>query len=602
MKKLSLVLSAIIFFFIFSLKPNALVNNQNIITFNYNDPFVIENHNPDFFGESGYLNQLKNFVDGLDDSFSYSIYFSKDDIFVYKFSNEYYSSSNFSFSLISNGLSIRFDSSHSLTDFYFFRFSDVNNNFSDFKSLISSTNFYYKHFNNSWSLLSFESNNDLRYIDFNYFDYFDDYIIPFYSQYSFKYLVSSSNYFYQKLSINDSVYSVNDTILSYNMLFGYLEPTSNLSLNYNSLYNVGIILDREHLDSTSGSFEFTYSNDNISIDSIDFYGVETVDNVSHYVLINSLITNFDYSLTNSSKHFKFSFSNNSFTYFDLSAYSQIYVKVNFDGSVFFNSSTWNYRFGSIYTINIVLNDLCQDCLFVRLTSTLNNSLVFSKPGVSSSTKLFYNDVSFLASAYGQNSDVYIEPTFYDFGSDTSLFKILSNNAHLYYYDYFNNVSFDKYKIGNDVGLTFNLVHDEVKVDNIFRRLWNWFEGIFHYNNVDYNFSGDLQIIFYITPDLYWGNVLVNQDKTESSGLYMDHNGIVQSFTIYDDFSVTGSSNKSFSNMFKSFLNTSSSIVDAGSEILSLATSLFSSLSLTFKAFILLLFMLGAIGLFIKLIM
>ena len=70
-------------FFIFSIfNLYASVVSNSVLEFNYNDRFVVENHNSNFFGEDGYLEMVREEIDRSGFTSPYTIYFSKNDICV----------------------------------------------------------------------------------------------------------------------------------------------------------------------------------------------------------------------------------------------------------------------------------------------------------------------------------------------------------------------------------------------------------------------------------------------------------------------------------------------------------------------------------------
>lgn len=626
MKKLSLVFTIFACFFIFSLKPKAFNVDYATVTYNYNDVFVVDNHNTEFFGENGYLEIIrKNLTPRFTGSgMGFQILFTKDDIYVHKC----FSCSKLSFDILYlYNSDIGFTASSNGNDNRFYSLSSYDSFSSFYNAVLSGSRPY------SNNLYSFPYDSEIT-SDINYFDLDpDNYIIPYYVYHtddSNLYVSSSSSnaiWPYYPLSIYGTEYKNGEVMPTYHDLFGFEEPSAGLSVDTSLVYNNAFIIDSNYLNEVSGSYEFIFkSSVPPRVSDLEFYGLVNDNGLYHYELLSSNVlslvngsnVNFgDDDFDSSSVIFSyngskavFSIASNSFIYTDLSRYESIYIKVNYDDPVLILNSSFNYHNDSPYIYSTIVNDVCAECLYTQMTSTFSNTVMFSADVEDSSTKLYFRDVSYLSSTIGQTLTLEYKPEYHS----TVTNSFLSNDVHYYsrdyFYDTFNRVIFDNYNISPDVSLLMSLYQPSIETPY---KCNNWFCKIIRHipfvdllffssdNISDIPVSGDVMLMFYISDNVYFGNTVYSSDKTHVEGVSTNGHGGVTHFSEEGDWSKV-STDYSFSNMFNNAVNESSDVLSAGAELLSLSTSLFTIFSPTVRYVLLLLFLFGALILFIKSIM
>lgn len=618
MKKLYMYIGLVILsFFIFSVtRLNASTVEGSSLVFNYNDKYVVNNHISDFFGENGYLEQTRSEMErgGL----SYTILFTKNNICVVDNHGSYgYGPLEFTFNYDYSDSSLNYDFwyvNHSMC------LSDYNNNFNLF--LLGLTSKFPS--NDYRGILNRVANNVNRYSPkienfpltgfkgkMNFFELgFDDYVIPYY--YSEKtlfendvvkyvdFICDSTSYLCpQKLYVNNNSCNVQgfnsqvEFFQSYNTLYGYQEPSLNIEPEYQSfeVYNNAFIIDYDNLNKSSSSFSFKVVDSVIpTISSVEFYGLVNDNGLMHYELLpNDYITKFNYTTSFVNRIFTFSFDVNSFIYTDfvydqyLSKFEKIYVKINYENPVKYNKSSYTETLG--LSSQIVLNDVCSECLFLQLDSSGRNTYMFSANKDFDSSKIYFSDVI-------GNDFLYNEFAYVDLSSNILLDNTVNYISRQYFYGSFNKVLFDNIKLSLSTGLVNNLYMFAVADDKAV--------------NKDYNFgySRSYQMLYFITPNIYWGNGVYNDNRDSLSGSYVDKDGNQQDFTISGDFTNKRSdlvNSTGISGFFKSAFEKGKEFVNCGVEILSLVTSLFNSFPVSVQSLILLIFFISLIIVLIKFI-
>lgn len=618
MKKLYTYIGLVILsFFIFSVtRLYASTVEGSSLVFNYNDKYVVNNHSSDFFGENGYLELARAEMEkrGL----SYTILFTKNNICVVdNHGGDGYDSLKFTFNYDYSDSSINYDFwyvNHSMC------LSDFNNNINMFLLGLSSkfpSNDYGGGILNRSRQFSRNSPKieNFPLTDFkgkmNFFELgFDDYVIPYY--YSEKtlfendvvkyvdFICDSKSYLCpEKLYVNNNsgiVQGFNSQVeffQSYNNLYGYQEPSLNIEPEYQSfeVYNNAFIIDYDELNGSGSSFSFKVV-DGIQpvISSIEYYGLVNDNGLMHYEKLPSdYITQFNYNTSFSNRIFTFSFDVNSFIYTDyvydqkLSKYDKIYVKVNYENPVKYNKNSYSFSLGLVD--QVVLNDVCSECLFLQLDSSGRNTYMFSANKDFDSSKIYFSDVI-------SNDFLYNEFAYVDLSSKTLLSHQVNYVYRQYYYGYFNRLLFDNYKLSSNIGVINNLYMFAVADDKDV--------------NKDYNFgySRSYQMLYFITPNIYWGSGVYTDNRDSFSGSYVDSDGNRQDLTISGDFTNKRSdlvNSTGISGFFKSAFEKGKDFVNCGVEILSLVTSLFNSFPVSVQSLILLIFFISLIIILIKFI-
>ncbi len=606
-------------FFIFSIsKLYASVVSNSVLEFNYNDRFVVENHNSNFFGEDGYLEMVREEIDRSGFTSPYTIYFSKHDICVTTTHNSTGSS-------VDNAVfNFYYDYSTSNV-FYSVRHTYESSCMSDLTapSIGNFLSFLSQSFSSgnglSTGYCSLNPRNEIGYggcpslprVSYNlsnfsgkmnFYDFgFNDYLIPYYysSNTSTYYAFSCSSNSYlcpEKIKINSNIANVKgfnsdvEFFQSYYDLYGFQEPKNNMEPITGSfeLYNNAFIIDYDKLNGTSSSFSFKVT-DGVEpvIDNIDYYGVVNDNGLMHFEKIsNSDITNFIYTTTFSNRVFTLSFGTNSLIYNDyvysekLSKFEKIYVKINYEDPVKYNKDSFKTTLG--LTRQIVFNDVCSECLFVQLDSSGSNTYLFSANKDFDTSKIYFSDVI-------SNDFLYNEFNYIDLNSKVLLDNLVNYSNRQYYYGIFNKILFDNVKLSLSTGLInslFQVVNDQVESDP------------------QITTSGSYQMLYFITPNIYWGNGVYTADRSTVNGSFVDSDGNKENISISGDFTNHRSNlvnNLGISGLFKSAFEKGKEFVNCSVEILSLVTSLFNSFPTGVQALILLIFFISLIYVLVRFI-
>lgn len=607
MKKLYTYIGLVILsFFIFSVTRL----NASTIVYNYDDEFIIENHKSEFFGESGYLEQLRLLVDQKSTSASWQIYFSKNNLCVYElfYNSNYGKFMSPMFNIVSSDTDSYSDVVFSANNLVYSYCLNDYNSFDAMKESVISANGV----NNGVPLYERIINNQPFLTDtIDYFDIgFTDYVIPYYYHNGVARNIIST--FFTAVGDTSDTMLVNGThsssvlahtastfgspvevFPSYYDLYGYNEPSSSIEPETSSfqIYNNAFIIDYDNLNKSSSSFSFKVV-DSVSptISSVEFYGLVNDNGLMHYELLpNDYITKFNYTTSFVNRIFTFSFDVNSFIYTDfvydqyLSKFEKIYVKINYENPVKYNKSSYTETLG--LSSQIVLNDVCSECLFLQLDSSGRNTYMFSANKDFDSSKIYFSDVI-------GNDFLYNEFAYVDLSSNILLDNTVNYISRQYFYGSFNKVLFDNIKLSLSTGLVNNLYMLAVADDKDV--------------NKDYNFgySRSYQMLYFITPNIYWGNGVYNDNRDSLSGSYVDKDGNHQDFTISGDFTNKRSdlvNSTGISGFFKSAFEKGKEFVNCGVEILSLVTSLFNSFPVSVQSLILLIFFISLIIVLIKFI-
>lgn len=506
------------------LKLNAATTNQ--VYYNYNDEFVINNVDTDWFGENGKLEQIKNQL--IDNNQSFVLGFGSEGIFAMIYTNSLsktlnvYSKTNNNYGLVNIAFTNSSSGYYNVKGDYLKKYSSVNN----FVSSLLNENHYliYRSNSNAFQLISSELIDDYRSSSYNIWNqsinkwniiYYISSDISVISNICNENNSSCNNYVINDLNINDIT-----SFVSYYDIYGFSKPSKDIKKITNIIYNNAFIVDVNHIDESIGTFSFKVSNGiEPIIESIQIYGLINDEGLYHYEELNTDIINLeiweyfnhrqnDYCSFNNDI-FSCSILNNEFQHGDLSAYERIYIKINYQNPVFYINNSFSYSFGNAYTYTILLNDICKDCLFLQLTSQGGNTYTFSNSDSSLHTELFYSDIL-------NNDVVYNLPSFINLSNKSIYAADVTVYSNKYYYNTFHKILFNNYKIANTTGLIMNIYMNDL-------------------SNA-YNLSGAYQILYYITPNLYWSDSLYATDRSSVSGCYInEETGETDCFTIEGDF-------------------------------------------------------------------
>lgn len=611
MKKLYYGMIAIfVCFFIFSFKLLAATKPQLI--FNYDSDFISRNHKSEFFGENGYLERVRKvLVSGNVNLPLYAIYFSKNDLCVesYKYEFTYEVSHGYS-GWRTERAAISYNYYYLDGTFYVSNLVSKNSkksclsNFADIDSFIESLTNFDSSANNFSSNVNVINSVDVSIEKLNSnFDYFDlgftDYYIRYYDNLDSDEYVENIFWlerFDQKDSFSDytsisNYYSsnINSHSSSYYYKKGYNEPNTLVS---GFVYNTALIIDSKNINNAVTSFEFKTETEPI-ISSIEYYAVVNDNGLKHYEkLSDDKITNFTYTTSYSNKKFSFSFDINSFVYTDyvydtyLSKYDNIYVKINYTNPFKVLKDSFVYILGP-YTNQLINNDVCSECMFLQLDSSGQNTYLFSNSDSSKNTLFYYTQVP-------ENDFFYNEPSFLNLSNKNIISTPISASLVNSYYGTFYNLTFKNYTLGGNTGLIMNV----------------YFYGAYDLANgtiVNHNgasWSGSFQILYFITPNIYWSDSVYTLVRDSFTGKSIDEDGNVTEITINGDFTNNRSDlvNKlSISSLFKSAFSKAKDFIDCGVEILSLVTSLFNSFPIGVQGLILLIFFISLIYILLRFI-
>ena len=611
MKKLYYGMIAIfVCFFIFSFKLSAAT--KPYLTIDYDSDFISRNHKSEFFGENGYLERVRKVLtSGNVNLPKYAIYFSKNDLCVESYKNEFTYWSNHGYGgKRQRSLYVSYNYYYLNGTFYvsnlvsknskklcLSKFNDIDlfiNSLVDFDTFATS-------FNENVNVInSVDVSIEKLNTNFDYFDLgFIDYYIPYYSNldsYQFKDNILFDEDFDQKDSFSDYIsitnyYKTNfsNTLPYYYNKKSYNEPNTLVS---GFVFNTALIIDSENINNAATSFEFKTETEPI-ISSIEYYAVVNDDGLKHYEkLSDDKITNFTYITSYSDKKFSFSFDINSFIYTDsvydsyLTKYDNIYVKINYTNPFKVLKDSFVYTLGP-YTNQLINNDVCSECMFLQLDSSGQNTYLFSNSDSSKNTLFYYTQVP-------ENDFFYNEPSFLNLSNKNIISTPISASLVNSYYGTFYNLTFKNYTLGGNTGLIMNV----------------YFYGAYDLANgtiVNHNgasWSGSFQILYFITPNIYWSDSVYTLVRDSFTGKSLDEDGNVTEITINGDFTNNRSDlvNKlSISSLFKSAFSKAKDFIDCGVEILSLVTSLFNSFPIGVQGLILLIFFISLIYILLRFI-
>lgn len=537
------------------LKLDAATKPQLIL--NYDAEFISKNHKSQFFGENGYLERVRKVLTSGNVNLSYyAIYFSKNDLCVESYINEFTYWSNHGYAgKRHRNLSISYNYYYLDGKFYvtnlvsknskklcLSKFNDIDlfiNSLVNFDSL--ATNFT----QNVNVINSVDVSIEKLNTNFDYFDLgFTDYYIPYYANLdsyhyvdniffnvdfdqkdNFSNYTSITNYYYTNFS-NSLPYYYNKK--------GYEEPATQVG---GFVYNTALIIDSKNINNAATSFEFKTETEPI-ISSIEYYAVVNDNGLKHYEkLSDDKITNFTYTTSYSNKKFSFSFDINSFVYTDyvydtyLTKYENIYIKINYTNSFKILKDTFKYTLGA-YTNQLINNDICSQCMFLQLDSSGQNTYLFSNSDSSKDTFFYYTQVP-------KNDFFYNEPSFLNLTNKNVINSAISVNKFTSYYGTFNNLIFNNYTLGGNTGLIMNIY---------FLGAYDLANGtIVNHNGASW--SGSFQILYFITPNIYWSDSVYTLVRDSFTGKSIDEDGNVTEITIKGDFVNRTSDNISISNNF-----------------------------------------------------
>lgn len=490
---------------------NFIKLNASEFTYSYNVKQNMIDLMPDsWFGTEGWLSRIDDAISSLDNSSTIQpdIWLSKDTIYVV------YGNISLNGRFIDLKLNYddsKFISSVSMTaEIYSIKTKDEVNKFI---SLVDAPNLLVNDLT-KYSSLDFSCNSSKTLIsaDING-PICDTFIVPFKrnktNKYYFQNTSSFNNINFYGLTANLSEQNKKSeefsSIFLYS-LYGYDKPDLDSS---NYIFNNAFILDSSNINNANSSFSFKVdSNLSPDIENIEYFGLVNDGGLMHYEKINN-ISNFNYSTKFSSKVFTFSFNTNSFTYDDLRSYEKVYIKINYSLPVKYVNKTFKYKLGSEYTSQVILNDVCSDCLFVSLDSSGNNTFTFSNIDSSKNTQLFYSNIQ-------DNDILYNKPSFVNLSESGLINSNINIRKYNSFYGTLNKIVFSNYKIANNTGLIMNLYMNDL--------------------SDIYNITGSFQIIYFITPNLYWGNSIYAVDRNSVDFSYVDSDGNMNSGTLNGDFS------------------------------------------------------------------
>ena len=205
-------------------------------------------------------------------------------------------------------------------------------------------------------------------------------------------------------------------------------------------------------------------------------------------------------------------------YRNLSNYQRIYVKIDYEEPIKYIKDSFKYTLTNPYTYSIIINDVCPDCLFLQLESDTYNTFVFSTNNPIDKTQFYYNQITYVNANSFNQIDFYNKEGLYDITTGTAINKNMSENEFKYNYGNFKKVLFTEGNIGNNNALAMNLYSDTIEMFSIESKP-----------------SGTWQILFFISPNLYWGTGIYNINKNGLEYEYIDANGNHQNGNIDDDF-------------------------------------------------------------------
>ena len=616
MKKVSYIMAVAFAFFVFSISSL----NATSVEYNYLNDYVASNHKSEFFGDNGYLETIRNslldykqeyFNSGSYHYFNFSIFFTDDDIFVIAYrrnsgGSQFHNDINYCINYVNDISNVYINAIFDTTDngwsLSMFRLSD----YSSVGDLISTIKGSYSTAFDSGKQLFYHlshgsTNYDLRYSSFNFFDTDIDYFaIPYYtsSSYGFKAKftqscgsLSDSGF----ISINGTNYSSGDSIPSYYDLYGDIEPFSFANVDYINVGSINFEFDKEDFSSGSYNISFFVLNDisSLNIRSFHYLGLVNDNGLYHWEPINescyiyngieqngnSCMTATE-ELTISNKFVNLDFY--SYGAYNLDNYEKVQVILEFD-NIYIIPSTIKKS-----SNNIVVNDIFSSdyVVFQYINWNTVDSTFFtvSSDFTFGGANLFAYEKQW-NSSYTHNISVFnLENLSTDFPNANSL--CCSKTL-----DYFsvngltNNFISLSGTIGpsSSTGLFTSYDYDALSI-NYSRDL------LIVYSPVDY--YDDTNFIYYYTG-------LVNKNAVDFVGV--DSNGNRINYTFNHNFSSSNAykTYNSFTNFFKTGLSSAKSFLDCGIEILSLVTSFYFSLDNSVQAILLIIFIIGAITIFIR---
>jgi hypothetical protein len=171
-------------------------------------------------------------------------------------------------------------------------------------------------------------------------------------------------------------------------------------------------------------------------------------------------------------------------------------------------------------------------MFLQLDSSGQNTYLFSNSDSSKDTFFYYTQVP-------KNDFFYNEPSFLNLTNKNVINSAISVNKFTSYYGTFNNLIFNNYTLGGNTGLIMNIY---------FLGAYDLANGtIVNHNGASW--SGSFQILYFITPNIYWSDSVYSLVRDSFTGKSIDEDGNVTEITIKGDFVNRTSDNISISNNF-----------------------------------------------------
>lgn len=524
MKKfLKFIILPIVILFTNVIKVNALVKPELITTYNYNSPYVYNNFNADFFDTDdtiGYLTDLTMASVSQLNTIHYMIAFSKNDIYFFRnsISNDFY----FNIGTYVNNQAINIYPS-SGTYFNYWKLSDYSN-YSSFKSAVlnnSGTKHRYDYLT-KFVLWSGNTDNFMNY-DYNYFsDGVTDYIIPFVSNANIYNTCLGSTCYDNSIIYNTiSVNGIDTYIPSYFELFGLQKPSKDLAIQNTRVFSLDTLVN---VDSTySVDFKLPKNLSNINLTYKLYTKTEYSTGVSGLYYYKELsnevsLVNAPSTLTCDNTSCTYTISSSNVVNNSLPSNTLVYIKAILSSPAVVNINSLNYTYTGSVPYFGWYNNLSTDLLSLTLYSNSTNSYLFSAND--------NNLTSFYYTTYANEDGIYGTPEL-----------IRTDNREVVSYNMTSNPVYTFFGTTAQKSQFYYLNYRGISATRGYALNFSMYPKDLHkqYDTWVATATYDFQYNFFISPNLFWSDSQLADDKKSVTGVFINENNEAQNITVEHDF-------------------------------------------------------------------
>lgn len=387
-------------------KPNALVDQNFYIHFNYNDEFIQNNYDSRFFGVDGYLEKLRLAEKNA------AIVFSKNDIYILKYAYQ----PRFTFLHDTNTKTTELV----LRDTYeYIKLSDYNTFEEFFTKFTTTYNYNWTHTNTSTFNKKSYHTTKVYGSDYSYF-----YKATNDSDYYIVYSAHNDNNFknvatYSNESLNgvgskiQSIPAINGIkgesgnkliIPTYYDVYGFNPPSSS---KYTTLFSIDARLNASEWQNFSYNFSFQSDKELfIPTKVFDVFGMVVENNKYHWEDLNYSTDKESYCVLNYDTPSLFMYDESTRTYsvkvnidncVNIDKYDFIYIRTMTNGA----DKSYNIKTNFSHALGVYVNDIYQDGIIDEIVLNPKYTTFFSSPLDVYSGFFFYQEIEDKTSKYSR---------------------------------------------------------------------------------------------------------------------------------------------------------------------------------------------------------